>query len=210
MPTSRSYGDACGIARALDAVGERWALLVIRELLLGPQRFSDLRRALPRASTNMLTDRLRELQRHGVVRRRMLAPPAASVVYELTDSGQDLEPVVLALGAWGLRFPPPPTPVTLSATSVLLFLRGSVHPDPKAPAATYRLQLDDRVWTVRTDDGQVHIEAGEPPVADASLCTDPATLNAVLNDPDLLRAALADGRATTSGDGAALHRLLAP
>jgi DNA-binding HxlR family transcriptional regulator len=80
MPTSRSYGDACGIARALDVVGERWALLVVRELLLGPQRFSDLRRALPGASSNLVADRLRELDGHGVVRRRKLPAPAGSWV----------------------------------------------------------------------------------------------------------------------------------
>jgi DNA-binding HxlR family transcriptional regulator len=78
MPTSRSYGDACGIARALDMVGERWALLVVRELLLGPQRFSDLRCALPAASSNLVADRLRELDGRGVVRRRKLAAPASS------------------------------------------------------------------------------------------------------------------------------------
>ena len=98
MPTSRSYQDGCGIARALDVVGERWALLVVRELLLGPQRFSDLRRALTGASSNLVADRLHELQRSGVVRRRKLAPPAGSWVYELTEWGQELEPVVLALG----------------------------------------------------------------------------------------------------------------
>src|SRR3954452_19873701 len=105
MPTARSYADACPIARALDAVGERWALLVVRELLLGPQRFADLRRALPGASSNMLDDRLRELAGHGVLSRRQLPPPAASMVYGLTAAGRELEPVVLALGGWGARFP---------------------------------------------------------------------------------------------------------
>src|ERR1700759_3416728 len=105
MPTIRTYGDACGIARALDVVGERWALLVIRELLLGPQRFTDLRRAPPGASSNMLTDRLRELESTLVVGRRHLPPPAASTVYELTPSGRELEPIILALGGWGLRGP---------------------------------------------------------------------------------------------------------
>ena len=100
MPTTRSYGDACGIARALDIVGERWALLVVRELLLGPQRFTDLRRALPGASTNLIADRLRELEGRGVLRRRQLPAPAASRVYELTEWGQELEPVLLALGGW--------------------------------------------------------------------------------------------------------------
>jgi DNA-binding HxlR family transcriptional regulator len=107
MPTSRSYLDLCPVARTLDVIGERWALLVVRELLLGAQRFSDLRRALPRASSNMLTDRLRELEAHGVVRRRMLPPPAASCVYELTERGRELEPVVDAIGTWGRAEPPP-------------------------------------------------------------------------------------------------------
>src|SRR4051812_32699293 len=124
MPTTRSYADACPIARALDAVGERWALLVVRELLLGPQRYTDLRRALPGASSNLLTDRLRELESHHVLRRRSLPPPAASIVYELTDSGRELEPVLDALGSWGFRLPRPGPPAHLSATSVLLFLRG--------------------------------------------------------------------------------------
>ena len=208
MPTSRSYQDACGIARALDVVGERWALLVVRELLLGPQRFSELRRALPGASSNLVADRLHELAAHGVVRRRRLAPPAASWVYELTDWGRELEPIVLALGGWGLRVPLPATPTTLSAASVLLFLRGSAHPDPEAPATTYRLELDDQVWTVRAVAGRVHVQPGEPVEADASLRTDPKTLNALLENPDALDAAISDGSATAAGDLPVLRLLL--
>jgi DNA-binding HxlR family transcriptional regulator len=208
MPTSRTYGDACSIARALDVVGERWGLLVVRELLLGPQRFSDLRRALPGASSNMLTDRLRELEGHDVVHRRRLPPPAASVVYELTESGRELEPIVLALGGWGLRFALPAAPVHLSATSVLLFLRGSLHLNPQAPPATYRFDLDDRVWTISTEDGQVHIKPGEPAHPHACLRTDPTTLNALLNGTTSLAAALATGKTVLSGDKAALRRLL--
>jgi DNA-binding HxlR family transcriptional regulator len=208
MPTSRSYQDACGIARALDVVGERWALLVVRELLLGPQRFSDLRRGLPGASSNLVADRLRELADRGVVRRRRLAPPAASWVYELTDRGRELEPIVLALGGWGLRVPLPATPTTLSATSVLLFLRGSARPDPQAPAATYRLELDDQVWSVRAVAGQVHVQPGEPAEAGASLRTDPKTLNALLEDPGARDVAISDGSATAAGDLPALRGLL--
>src|SRR5581483_1733722 len=158
MPTARSYADLCPVARALDVIGERWALLVVRELLLGAQRFSDLRRAVPRASSNMLTDRLRELEAHGVVKRRMLPPPAASWVYELTERGRELEPVVDAVGTWGSA-EPPPAHGSLSATSVLIFLRGSARAHPDPPAYTYRLQLDDRVWTISNADGQLAIEA---------------------------------------------------
>jgi DNA-binding HxlR family transcriptional regulator len=192
-------------------VGERWALLVVRELLLGPQRFSDLRRALAGASSNMLTDRLRELTARGVVRRHTLPPPAGTAVYELTDWGRELEPIVLALGAWGLRVPLPPAP-TLSATSVLLFLRGAARPDPGEPPASYRLELDDRVWSVRTEAGRVHVEPGEPAAPVAVLRTDPGTLNALLADPAALDAAFDDPHGSAAvvvdGDVAALRRLL--
>src|SRR5512145_951843 len=101
MAGERAYADACAAARALDVVGSRWALLVARELLHGPKRFTDLRAGLPTASPNVLSQRLRELQRDGVVRRRALPPPAGSQVYELTEWGRELEPVMLALGRWG-------------------------------------------------------------------------------------------------------------
>src|SRR5919112_261043 len=103
MATMRTYDDGCAAAHALDLVGERWALLVIRELLLGPKRFTDLRAGLPNASPNVLAQRLRELEGVGVVRRRKLPPPAASRVYELTEWGMELEPVIISLGRWGAR-----------------------------------------------------------------------------------------------------------
>jgi DNA-binding HxlR family transcriptional regulator len=202
-----SYHDACGIARALDVVGERWALLVVRELLLGPQRFGDLRRALRAVSSNLLTDRLRELEGHGVVSRRTLPPPAGAVVYQLTESGRELEPAVLALGGWGLRVPMPASP-TVSATSVLLFLRGSHHHDPTEPPATCAIELGDRTWTVSSAAGRLHIQAGEPAVADARLRTDPATLNTVLAEPAMLDNHLADGSIAVDGDLATARRLL--
>jgi DNA-binding HxlR family transcriptional regulator len=205
MPTSRSYHDACGIARALDVVGERWALLIVRELLFGPQRFSDLRQALPGASSNLVSDRLRELSERGVIRRRRLSPPAASQVYELTGWGRELEPIVLALGMWGTRVPVPEAPVTLSATSVLIYLQTAARFDPAAAPASYRFEIDDRVWTVRTQAGRVQVEAGDPiePVV-AAIRTDPLGLNALLQ-----REALPDGsHAEISGDRRALRRLL--
>jgi DNA-binding HxlR family transcriptional regulator len=207
MPTSRSYGDACGIARALDVVGERWALLVVRELLLGPQRFSDLRVALPNASSNLVADRLREMEGRGVVRRRKLPPPAGSVVYELTDWGRELEPIVLALGNWGIRIPLPVAP-TLNATSVLLYLRTAARPDPNAAPTVFGIDLDDRVWTVRVERGQMQVQSGEPTKPDVSLRTDPWTLNALLDDPGKLAGAESDGSVTVAGDRSALRLLL--
>jgi DNA-binding HxlR family transcriptional regulator len=207
MPTSRSYGDACGIARALDVVGERWALLVVRELLFGPQRFSDLRRGLPGASSNLVADRLRELTARGVVQRRKLAPPAGSWVYELAEWGRELDPVIVALGNWGLRAPLPDAPVTLGPVSVLLYLRTAGRPTPGDDSAV-QINFDGRVWTARTSDGQVRIEAGEAAGADAVLHTDPATLNALLEDPGQLDAALADGSAEVTGDQKVVRRLI--
>jgi DNA-binding HxlR family transcriptional regulator len=198
MPTTRTYGDNCGIARALDVVGERWALLVVRELLLGPQRFSDLRTALPAASSNLITDRLRELEVRGVIARRKLTPPAASWVYELTEWGRELEPILLALGGWGLRVPRAEG-ATVNATSMMLFLRGG-KPDPADPATEYRIELDETVWTARAEDGAIHVERGEPAHPTASISTDPVTFNEWLADP-------AKVSVRTSGDPVALARL---
>ena len=105
MANKRSYEDACGAARALDLIGERWALLVVRELLLGPKRFTDLRSGLPGISPNVLTQRLTELEEDGIIARRKLPPPAGSWVYELTQWGIELGPIVMDLGRWGARSP---------------------------------------------------------------------------------------------------------
>src|SRR3954454_4086751 len=129
MATKRSYGEACRFAHALDLVGERWALLVVRELLLGPKRFTDLRAGLPHASSNILSERLRDLEQSGVIQRRKLPPPAASVVYELTEWGRELEPIVTKLGAWGARSPFPPETEEIGPDSIVLALRSLFDPE---------------------------------------------------------------------------------
>ncbi|WP_203906435.1 winged helix-turn-helix transcriptional regulator [Rhizocola hellebori] len=207
MPTSRSYGDSCGIARALDVVGERWAVLVVRELLLTPQRFSELRQALPHVSSNLLADRLRELEQRGVIRRRA-SPAEGPRVYELTEWGRKLEPILLALGDWGIDAPQPPAPAALSATSVLIFLQHAARLDPAAPPTTCRLELDGRVWTVRLAAGRVQVQPGEPTTADASLRAEPKTLSALLGNPATLKAACADGSVAVVGDLSAIGRML--
>jgi DNA-binding HxlR family transcriptional regulator len=196
------------MARALDVVGERWALLVVRELVLVPQRFSELRHALPNASSNVLADRLRELEHHGVIRRRKPASTAGPQVYELTEWGRKLEPIVLALSEWGIDAPNPPEPTSLSATSVLNFLRVGARPDPAAPPIVCRLDLDGSVWTVRVDAGKVQVQSGEPATADISLRTDPKTLGSLLAYPTSLDSALADGSVALVGDLQALNQLL--
>ncbi|MFG2044810.1 winged helix-turn-helix transcriptional regulator [Dactylosporangium sp. NPDC048998] len=207
MPTRRSYRDSCGIARALDVVGERWALLVVRELLFVPQRFSELRRALPHVSSNLLADRLRELEHNGVIRRAP-APAEGPQAYELTEWGRKLRPILLALGDWGIDAPEPPPPASLSATSVLAFLLGAARPDPAAPPMTCRLELDGRVWTLRLASGRAEVEPGEPATAAVSLRTEPKTFSALLGDPSTLESACADGSVTVVGDLSAIGRLL--
>jgi DNA-binding HxlR family transcriptional regulator len=127
MATMRTYDDGCA-AHALDLVGERWALLVVRELLLGPKRFTDLRAGIPKASLNVLTQRLRELERTGVVHRRELPSPAASKVYELTNWGMELEPVVISLGRWGARSSSKPCDAELGIDSLILSFRTMFDP----------------------------------------------------------------------------------
>jgi HxlR-like helix-turn-helix/SCP-2 sterol transfer family len=155
----------------------------------------------------MLTDRLRELEARGVVCRRTLPPPAASRVYELTERGRDLEPVLEALGVWG-RAEPPAAKGSLSATSVLFFLRHSVRAHSDPPTETFRLVLDDRAWTISNSEGQLDIlpDHAQPP--DATLETDPATLLTLLHNPAGLQDALATGSAHVEGNLSAVGQLL--
>lgn len=127
-PTRRRYDDACGAAHALEIIGERWALLVVRELLLGPKRFSDLRADLPGISANILTQRLEQLEAAGVLTRRKLPPPASAQVYALTPWGYESEPILQALGRWATRSPAHDPSLPLSAVSLMLSFRTMLDP----------------------------------------------------------------------------------
>lgn len=137
----KTYGDACGTARALDIVGERWAIPVVRELIFGPRRYTDLADALPGVSTNILGARLKDLAHSGVIHKRKLPPPAASTVYELTVWGAELEPVLIALGQWAAHTPIDLERQALSATSFALSLKSTF--DPIEASET---QLDVRLF----------------------------------------------------------------
>jgi DNA-binding HxlR family transcriptional regulator len=166
VATTRSYGDACRFASALDVVGERWALLVVRELLLGPKRFTDIRAGLPGASPNILSERLRELEASGVIRRRKLAPPAGSWVYELTEWGAELEPVVTGLGTWGARSPFPPAGTRIGVDSIVLALRSLFDPERAGDLSdVYELRIDGARFTVSVDAGEIELSrvAAEDP-----------------------------------------------
>jgi DNA-binding HxlR family transcriptional regulator len=210
MATMRTYGDGCSIARALDVIGERWALLVVRELLLGPKRYTDLRRGLPNASPNVLSERLRELERAGVVRRRKLPPPAGSRVYELTDWGLALEQTVISLGRWGTRSPMPPGDAPIaSGDSVMLALRGLF--DPRAAdglRARYELRVGEDRFRVELAGGEIEVARGGADQPDATIEADPDTLNAVLFGGRSLADAQRSGDLTFEGDKAAVQRFV--
>ena len=135
QPVRRRYDDACGTAHALDLIGERWALLVMRELMLGPKRFSDIRADLPGISANVLTQRLEGLEGAGLLVRRKLPPPTSAQVYELSQWGYEAEPIVKSLGRWAARSPAHDPTLPLSATSLMLSFRTMFSPAPKWVAA---------------------------------------------------------------------------
>jgi DNA-binding HxlR family transcriptional regulator len=154
---------------ALELIGERWGLLVVRDLVLGPKRFTDLRHGLPRIPTNVLAARLKELENAGVVRRRALPRPAASVVYELTDYGQELREIVLRLGAWGARSLGNPQPDDIvTPDALVLALQATFQPErARGITASYELHVGPIVIHARIDDGT--LEAAEGPLTGADL-----------------------------------------
>lgn len=208
MGNKRSYGDACGIARALDVVGERWALMVVRELLLGPKRFTDIRAGLPHVSPDVLAQRLRDLEHAGLVHHRRLPPPYASQVYELTASGRALEPTLLELGRWGGAYAPPPCDdMCMSLDAHVVSLRSLFDAERAGDfAARVELRLGDERFRVEIADGHVEAGRGELPDADAAIETDPRTLLEVLHGHRRLKDALADGTMRLSGDKRAARR----
>jgi DNA-binding HxlR family transcriptional regulator/putative sterol carrier protein len=211
MATMRTYGDGCSIARALDFVGERWALLVVRELLLGPKRYTDLRRGLPNASPNVLSERLRELERAGIVQRRKLPPPASARVYELTPWGLELEGIVMSLGSWAARSPAPPgdhAPVR-SADSVVLALRARFDPGAAhGLRGRFELRAGDDRFHVEVADDEIEIARGSADHPDATIDSDPDTLSAVLWGGRSLADAQRSKHLTIAGDRAAAARFV--
>lgn len=207
MAARRDYFDGCAAAHALDLVGERWALLVVRELMLGPKRFTDLRTGLPHASPNVLSQRLRELEDAGVLRHRRLPPPAASAVYELTEWGLELEPVLQALGRWAARALPPAE--TINVDAVILSLRTLFMPERAADVdVTLQLVLDEQPFRVHLAHGRLDIERGEVRDPDVTVRCSPTTLAGVVHMGMPVADAQADGSLELTGDVAALNHLV--
>jgi DNA-binding HxlR family transcriptional regulator/putative sterol carrier protein len=202
MASKRSYGDACGIARALDVVGERWALMVVRELLLGPKRFTDLRTGLPHVGPDMLAQRLRDLEQAGIVHHRRLPPPYGAQVYELTARGAALEPVLIELGRWGGTYAPPPgDDMCMSLDAYVVSLRTLFDPALAGDfAARVELRLGEDRFRVVIADGHVEAERGELPDANVVIEAEPRTLLDVLHGHRPLDAALASGDMRITGE----------
>jgi DNA-binding HxlR family transcriptional regulator len=196
----RRYDDPCGIARALDAVGDRWALLVVRELIFGPKRFSQLRDGLGSVSPNVLSQRLRELEDAGVVGRGALDPPAGVAVYELTPRGLALEPILLELGRWGSQ-QPLPAAGQLSASALLLALKTVFNPPADvADGAVFALRVDGDWFRVTIAGGSIDIVHGRTEHPAVTLEAEAATLRSVAFGREPIAVAERDGRLTVSGD----------
>lgn len=177
----RRYADACGTAHALELIGDRWTLLVLRELMLGARRFSELRGDLPGISANVLTQRLAELEQRGLVRRRKLPPPASVQVYEATTWGLEAEPIVQALGRWAARSPGHDPTLPISGVSILLSFRTMIS-EKRAKGVDARIGFrfgpDD--YVARIKKGQIRIARGPLDECDVVFSGPPAALAAVV------------------------------
>lgn len=205
MTSNRSYGDGCGVARSLDVIGERWALLIVRELLLGPKRFNDLLAGLADASPNVISQRLRELSGHGVVRQRDLGPPARVRVYELTDWGRELEPVILHLGRWGASTAAPDGS-RLSPDSLLLVIMAAA--DPAAVKGRYEFRIGADTFSVHAPDGIIEVQRGSTGQPDAILTADAEDLSAVFLGRRPVGDAIQSGDLRIDGDKEAASQLV--
>jgi DNA-binding HxlR family transcriptional regulator len=208
MARTRTQLDGCGIAHASDLLGQRWALLVVRELLLGPKRFTDLRTGIPDVSPNVLGQRLRELEETGILRRRKLAPPAAAHVYELTEWGRNLEPAVLALGQWASRSPGFPLGAPMGPDSLVLALKTAFQPE-KADGldASYELRLGELPFNVGVKDGEFEASRGEADRPDATLRSDSNTIAGIVFGGKRLGKAVEAGDVKVDGSRQAVRAL---
>jgi DNA-binding HxlR family transcriptional regulator len=197
----RQYEQPCSLACALDQIGERWSLLIVRELMLGPLRFTELARAVGGAPTDVVTKRLRDLEQAGVVRRIELDPPASASAYELTELGRGLERPLLELGRWGLNFHDPATVAAMPPEMLPNALRVILRPPPEA-TLTIGLRSGGHEYRLRIEEGWIAGRRGAAEDADLTLAGTPFEVMATLlaEDPGELGAEV-------GGDPAALDRL---
>lgn len=177
----REYNDGCATAHALDIIGERWSLLIMRELLLGPKRFSDLRAGLPGISANLLTQRLQGLEELSIVRRRRMPPPAASQVYELTEWGMESEELIKVMGRWAARSPNLSEGKPMSVNSVVLSFRTMFNSEKAGDFdASIGLRFGEDEFLARLSHGELDISRGRADEGDAVVSCDQNALVAVV------------------------------
>lgn len=209
MVGKRKYDDGCAVAQALDVIGERWALLVVRDLLLGPKRFTDLQAGLPGASSDVLSQRLRELVGAGVVQRRRLPPPAGSWVYELTPWGAGLEEIVVSMARWAHGSPNMRYDLPLGTDSLMLSIKTLFDRTATADLQTaIALNLEGQHFWIRIDQGRLSMGRGEIDNPDATLATDTATLLSLMHGDGSLDEAIATGRLVVGDDRAVVDAFL--
>ena len=206
-PSRRRYDDACGTAHALDLIGERWALLVMRELMLGPKRFSDIRADLPGISANVLTQRLEGLEAAGLLVRRRLPPPANAQVYELTDWGYEAEPIVQVLGRWAARSPDHDPTLPLSPVSLMLSFRTMFDAErAKGFEARIGFRLGQESFVLTVEDGRIVNERGAPSGMPVIVTGDATSVAAAVYGGVPLEALEAEGALKVEGDRALFQR----
>jgi DNA-binding HxlR family transcriptional regulator len=205
----RTYDDACAAAHALDLVGERWALLVMRELMMGPKRFGDLRSSLPGISANVLTQRLEGLEAAGVLTKRKLPPPASAQVYELTPWGYESEPIFQALGRWAARSPSHDPTLPFSAASLLLSLRTMLDPVRSGGLdAKIGLILGEETFVGHLAGGEIEIARGDPGGSDVIFEGEPRVIAGAIYGGQPLDALEAADVLRVSGDRALAERFV--
>lgn len=205
--SGRSYHDACGAAHALDLVGERWALLVIRELMLGPKRFGELRADLAGISANVLTQRLEGLEAAGILTKHRLPPPSSAQVYELTAWGYESEPIFQTLGRWAARSPSHDPTLPFSAVSLFLSFRTMFDPDRAGDLdAAIGFHVGQWSYLVSIQDGYLTVSRGEVGRADVVFSGDAPIIAAVVYGGQPLEAMRAAGVLTIEGDLALAQR----
>jgi len=203
----KHYGQACAIARALDVVGERWSLLLVRELLFGPRRYRDLAAGLPGIPSNVLAARLKDLQAAGVVARRTLPTPADVSVYELTGAGRALQPALNELLAWGVRYAPEPSPDdAIQPGWALLGATGRPTALPAGQACELRVGAER--FYLGSEAGKLTVRRGPAPDGDAVVTMPAATFYSLLTGQVTVAGAV--GQATVTGDAAVARQALEP
>ena len=177
----RRYDDACGLAHALELIGERWSMLVLRELAYGPRRFSELKADLPGISANVLSQRLNELERRGIIRRTKLPPPASVQVYEATDWGLEAAPVIARLGRWAARSPLHDPTLPISHVAIMMSLETMLDSErARGMKATLGFRLGDTSYVARLRDGRLEVERRAIDSADVVFTAAPAALAGVI------------------------------